>query len=163
MRRLALDRLLDDRLQVAGNLGIQLVQRRRGLARHLLHQPAALLLVERRPEGEHLVERQAERVDVAPAVDLAAERLGGHVPQGAEDVAGVRQVLLVVRLGQAEVGHPDDPVGVEQQVRRLDVAVDDPLGVRVGQGVGHLDADPRHPLPVRLPPGLAPGGRPRAE
>ena len=69
----------------------------------------------------------------------------------------MRQVLLVVGLGQAEVGHPDGPVGVEQQVRRLDVAVEDPLVVGVLQGVGHLDADPRHALPVGLPPGLAPG------
>ena len=30
-------------------------------------------------------------------------------------------------------------------------------GVCVGQGVGHLDTDPRDPLPVGLPPGLAPG------
>jgi hypothetical protein len=157
VRRLALDRLLDDRLEVAGNLAIEPVQRRRRLIGHLLDQAAALLLVERRAEGEHLVERQAQRVDVAPAVDLAAERLGGHVPQGAEDVTGVGEVLLVVRLGQAEVGDPDDAARVEQQVGRLDVAVDDPLDVRVGQGIGHLDTDPRHPLPVGLPPGLAPG------
>ena len=31
---------------------------------------------------------------------------------------------------------------VEQQVRRLDVAVDHPLGVRMRQRLGHLDADP---------------------
>ena len=133
------------------------MQRSRGLARHLLHQAAALLLVERRPEGEHLVQGQAERVDVAPAVDLAAEGLGRHVAQGAEDVAGVRQVLLVVGLGQAEVGHPDDAVGVEEQVRGLDVAMDDSLGVRVVERIRDLNADPGHALPVRLAPGLAAG------
>ena len=46
-------------------------------------------------------------------------------------------------VGQAEVGDPDGPLVVEQQVRRLDVAVDDPLGMGVGQRLGDLDADPR--------------------
>src|SRR5262245_65000155 len=40
------------------------------------------------------------------------------------------------RSGQPEVGHPDGAPGVEQQVRRLDVAVQHPLTRRVGQGVG---------------------------
>ena len=48
-----------------------------------------------------------------------------------------------VDLGQAEVGDPDGPLVVEQQVRRLDVAVDHPLAVGVGQRLGHLHADPR--------------------
>ena len=48
------------------------------------------------------------------------------------------------RLGQAEVGDPDVAVVVEQQVRRLDVAVQDPLAVGVVQGLGHLHADPGH-------------------
>ena len=47
---------------------------------------------------------------------------------------------VAVGLGQAEVGDPDAALGVEQQVRRLDVAVDDPLAVGVGQRLGHLDA-----------------------
>ena len=55
------------------------------------------------------------------------------------------------------------PRGVQQQVRRLDVAVEDALPVGVLQGVGHLDADPGHALPVasaasyRPPSGPGPG------
>ena len=89
----------------------------------------------------------------------------------------------LVRLGQAEVGDPDDAGGVEQQVRRLDVAVDDPARVGVGQRLGGLPSDLGHAaeeavcrLPddsiveIGVPPGIdgrvaddpseGPGGRP---
>ena len=82
----------------------------------------------------------------------ALERLRRHVAQGAQDVAGVGEVLVVVELGQAEVGDPDGAAGVEQQVRGLDVAVEDALGVGVGQGVGDLGADAGDALPVAGPP-----------
>ena len=64
---------------------------------------------------------------------------------------------LVVGLGQAEVGHPDGAAGVQQQVRRLDVAVEDALLVGVLQRLGHLHADLGHALPVGRPtcPALA--------
>ena len=54
-------------------------------------------------------------------------------------------------LGQAEVGDPDDPCGVQQQVRRLDVAVDDPPGMGVGQPRRRLPADLRHAAEERPP------------
>ena len=41
--------------------------------------------------------------------------------------------------GQAQVEHPDGPGVVEHEVARLDVAVDDPLGMRGLQPAGRLD------------------------
>ena len=52
----------------------------------------------------------------------------------------LREVLLL-ELRQAEVGDPDVASRVEQEVRRLDVAVDHPLAMRIRQRVGDLDAD----------------------
>ena len=70
----------------------------------------------------------------------------------------VRSSPSVVGLGQAEVGDPDVARVVQQQVGRLDVAVQDALAGGVGQGVGHLHADAGHALPV-LAARLAQRGR----
>ena len=51
---------------------------------------------------------------------------------------------LVVPLGQAEVRDPDDARVVEQEVARLDVAVDDAAGMGVGQPLRRLAADLGH-------------------
>ena len=99
---------------------------------------------ERRLERQHLVERQAEAVDVAARVRLADEPLGGQVAQRADHVARARQLVIPLRLGQAEVGHPERPLDVQQQVGRLDVAMDDPVGVRVGQRLRRLHGHPCH-------------------
>ena len=75
---------------------------------------------------------------------LAEGLLGAHVAQRAEQVAGHGQAGLGVELGQAEVGDPEAAAGVEQQVGRLDVAVDDAERVGVVQGLGRLDAQLGH-------------------
>jgi len=100
----------------------------------------------------------AERVDVAAVVHdaAAAQRLlGAGVPEGAEDLAGGRQAVVAGHLGEPEVGHPELPPRVEEQVPRLDVAVDDAGLVGVLQGDRGLPAEPGDP--VEVPP---PGGRP---
>ena len=107
-------------------------------------------VVEGRPERQQLVERQPQRVDVGAGVPLAPEPLGRHVAERAQDVAGVGQAL-VVPLGQAEVGDPDDPRVVEQEVARLDVAVDDAAGMGVGQPLRRLAADLGHAPEERSP------------
>ena len=94
--------------------------------------------------GQQLVQGQPQRVDVGTGVAAALEPLGGHVADRAHDVAGAGQVAVAGDLGQAEVGDPDRAVGVEQEVRRLDVAVQDAVLVGVVEGLGDLKPDPRH-------------------
>src|SRR5205823_4898711 len=77
-------------------------------------------------ERPQLVERSPQAIDVAPRVGPAIEPLRRHVAQRADDVAGLGRTVAPLGLGQPEVGEPDSPLGVEQQVRRLDVAVEDP-------------------------------------
>ena len=66
--------------------------------RHLLDQLRAVLGVERRLEGQHLVERQPECVEIGPAISVPLETLRGHVPERADDVPLLGQVVGVMDL-----------------------------------------------------------------
>ena len=101
---------------------------------------------------EHLVEHDPERVDVRLLGHVVAERLlGGHVVGGAEHAAGGRQALGLERARDAEVGDLGAPVAVDQDVLRLDVAVDELVLVRARQRPADLDGV-GHRLGHRQPP-----------
>ena len=103
---------------------------------------AQSLPVERRASGEEHVEQRAQRIDVGPCVDVQGAELrllGAHVlerPYEGADFRVHRAIgePLVQRLGHAEVDHLRHRLAVlrrDQHVGRLDVAMDDPLLVRV--------------------------------
>jgi hypothetical protein len=103
---------------------------------------------EGRPQGEQLVEHDAERVEVRANVDggLAAELLRRHVHGGAHDRAGAGKAFQVRRgepPGEAEIEDrgPDLPGSErgpgEEDVLGLEIAVDHARGV----GGGERDED----------------------
>ena len=117
---------------------------------HLVQRcPLERVASDRRAAGQDLVKDDAECVDVGSGIDVeGVERrlLGGHVERGASDAAeGGEQRLFGElhpggRLGEAEVDHLGDGLPVmtlDEDVRRLEVAVDDPFLV----GVMHRRAD----------------------
>jgi hypothetical protein len=103
------------------------------------------------------VQQHAERVDVGPRVDpprLAVgqrlEVLRRHVRQGAAEHLRRRLVRPAPgRARQVEVQQHRPPVGRDQDVRRLDVAVQHAVLVRVLQGLGQPRADPGDRVAVR--------------
>ena len=98
--------------------------------------------------GDHLVEHDPERVDVAAGVDgLALGLLGREVGGRAHDRAGLGEALarLADGPGDAEVGHLDLAGVVDQDVAGLDVAVDHAAAVGEVQGAGHVRADGGRP------------------
>ncbi len=105
--------------------------------------------VVRRAQSHQLVQGQSQAVELGPGVAPALKPLGGHVANRAHDVADFGQVIRIRRLGQPEVRDPNIAPGVQQQVRRLDVAVEDPLAIGILQGLGNLKTDPGHALEVR--------------
>ena len=93
------------------------------------------------PGGERLPEHDAD----PPYVGCGRGRLprqafGGDVGQRPRNVADSGERVELRHLGEPEVEEAHvDPVGLrEQDVRRLDVAMDDPLAVRVCQRVEDL-------------------------
>ena len=88
-----------------------------------------------------MVQGRAKAVDVRPGVGLAhaAELLRGSIADGAQ-TGGVRQVLLLVFPGGAEVDEGHVAVGLQHDVGGLHVAVDDGrvLAVQIAQHVTEL-------------------------
>ena len=77
--------------------------------------PTSGLGLERRLAGEHLVEQDAERVDVRAGVDVLAHRLlGRDVVGGAEHPARLGEPVGLERAGDAEVGDLRPALGVDR-------------------------------------------------
>ena len=116
--------------------------------------------LKRRPQRQQLVQRQAQPVDVAAGVRLAPQLFGRHVPQSPDDPAGLAFARRIDGPGQAKVRHADHPVPVDQQIARLDIAVQRALFMGVLQSLGRLNTDcatQRQPS-SRKPRGPSSGG-----
>jgi hypothetical protein len=112
----------------------------------------------RRLAAEHLVAHTRQRVHIAARRDLLLGRglLGTHVVRRTEREARLRHPPAgrrAYRERNAEVGH-HRPAVRQQDVLRLDIAMDHPVAVRVMQRVGHL-------APARARGGSARPGRRR--
>jgi hypothetical protein len=92
--------------------------------------------------GQQLVQDDADGVDVGAGVDavpLAARLLGTHVRRRAGEARPGAEVLLA--QGQTEVGHDGAAVSVQQDVGRLDVAVDEAMPMGMVQAFRHPGDD----------------------
>ncbi len=142
VRRVLRQRLEHDRVQRGRDRRVQLRRGARVLPDVLVGDRDRGVPGERRVAGEQLEQHAACGVDVRPGVHrLAACLLRGEVLRGPDDGRGLGDVLaLAQRAGDAEVHHLDRAGGVDHDVGRLDVAVDDAVLVREverGADVGH--------------------------
>ena len=99
--------------------------------------------IEEPPPGEALEEHAAEREDVHRRRDLAvaARLLGRDVPGGADERPREREDLLGdARARDAEIDELDvlDPSAGQEQVARLQIAVNEASTMEIGQRVGHV-------------------------
>jgi hypothetical protein len=105
---------------------------------------------ERGPTGDHLVHHHAERVEVAAWVGLGTLGLLRREVRGrTHHRAGLGEVRLrrcVEGAGDAEVGDLHRAGRADEDVRRLDVAVDETSGVGEAEGGGDLAGDLRRLL-----------------
>ena len=166
-----------DALQVLGDVGADPRRRHRRVAGVRDQHREPIIPLERRPAGQQVVGHRPQRVEVAPPVHRTAvarrllrrheQRRPEHLalpgqprragPRRRQDQAEVEQLGLVL----------DAPGPRDDDVRRLDVAVDQALGVGQAQGPADLaqevDRPPRRQGAVPLDellPGSAPAGTP---
>lgn len=99
---------------------------------------------------EELVDDDAEGVDVGAGVGfLASEDFGGDVAVGAGGVAGLREgVAGAEAAGDAEVEHDGAAFRGDDDVLRLEVAVEDALLMRVLRGGAKVVGDVEEELAV---------------
>ncbi len=139
--RVLLEALQADRLQVRA--GVRVEQGgadRLGLA-HQDERLDGVLAAERRAARQQVVEDGAQAVHVGGGgqAPVGQRLLGRHVAGRAEDHATLRQGGAPLdALGQAEVGDVGLAPLVEEDVGRLEVAVQDAALVRVVHRAGHL-------------------------
>jgi len=104
------------------------------------HGRGSVLADERRGSREQVIEHRAERIDIAGSAHLSAPHaglFGGHVVGRAKNLTRHGDIRLCLDLfREAEVRHVGHASGIDQDVRRFEVAMQDPLLVRVVDGLG---------------------------
>ncbi len=91
--------------------------------------------------GQHLIGDDTKRVEVrtrAHSTELGVKLLRGHVGQGTDLLATADLPALRLSLGQAEIHECGMPIGADDDVRRLDIAVQHSLPVSIVECAGHL-------------------------
>jgi hypothetical protein len=149
--RVFADCLENDGFQFRGDRRLHGTRGGRLVVGDLPDQGVAVAATEGGAEGEQLVERGAERIDIAAVIDDPAsgeDLLGAGVAQRAEHLAGDREPSIARDLGQPKVGDPELPAQVQQQISRLDVAMHDSRLVGVLERQRRLAAQAGRPVDV---------------
>ena len=137
--------------------GRRSAERRRLIVHRRAHDVDDRAPAERRASGQHLEQDGAGGEQVAARVaTLAADQLRRHVARRADEHPGLRNRghgrtrVLELGAGQAEVEQLD-AMRRDEDVRRLEIAVDDASGMERGQRRQHARADRRRPRHAQRP------------
>ena len=143
-----------DHVQVARHPVIHRARRHRVLFEHAdqrFHGGA-----ERRMTGDHVIENRAQCVDVdrrAGLPDVPGSLFGSHVAGRAEDLPGQCQLFRTVRaFGQSKVGDLRWAGAGQQDISRLQIAVDHAVVVGARDGVRQIQDQLGRLLHAELPP-----------
>ena len=147
----AVHRVHRDLLQTERDAGHQLAGQTRAAVDMLDRDGDRRLAVIGRTPGQHLIHHDAERINVAAIVDhRALGLLRRDIMHRAERLARER-VLRCADPGDAEVRDLDAAVLEDQNVVRLDVAMDDAASVRVLKRLGDLHRKMQRLAPIERP------------
>ncbi len=141
--RIPVERHVDDRLELRVDHREQLPDRPRALVRDPVHHHVRGVAGKGLLPGQQLVHDEADREDVAAMIGGPSHRLlGRHVVRRTQHRAGPRQAArrgISDDARETEVEDLENAVRRQHQVRRLDVAVDDPHLVRVAEAGAQLE------------------------
>ena len=128
-----------DRLQVTVDRPIELRWRNGLFIHHLTERLDGSRRLKRRPGGDQVIQRRAQRVDVAELIDVRCIQclLRRHVRRRAHHFAGACQfVAAFEQLRQSKIGNERSILfRVEHDVVRLQVAMQDARSMRLLQSV----------------------------
>ena len=105
------------------------------------------LASEWRSQCQDLIERGSQAVEIGAVIDsdlAGADLLGAHVSRRTQNFPGAGQLLEALEARQAEVEDAHGAMHIENQVRGLDVAVNDSSCMRMLETGGHRGKGPRH-------------------
>ena len=109
--------------------------------------------IKQRSTGRQFVQRRTQAVNVRSMVNGIRCRsglFGRHVTRRPQDRTGQTERHIVDPLGESKIGQPDPAIGIEDQVGRLDVAMNDAAMMRMRQRFGRLQSPSGHLMKRRL-------------
>jgi hypothetical protein len=83
-------------------------------------------------------------MNVGAGIGVTTQLFRGHVAKGTDNFSGLRQSVRFDGACQSEIRNADGPVGIEQQIGRLDIAVQNTLTMSIIEcvgGSGHQPCD----------------------
>ena len=143
--------LQDDRFQLRRDRTVKRTRRARIVVGDLTDECVAVSFIKRRPEGQELVDRRPERINIATVIDDPApgqKLLRTGVADRAEKLTADGEPGIAGDLGQSEVGDPELPPQVHEQVARFDVPVHDAQLMGVLERERRLPAKVGHPVEI---------------
>ena len=147
IRRILLQRLEDDDVQIQGQVWHQRARPWGFSFRGLAQDVQGLIAFERRPATDELKAGNTQRVDIRAAVQGLSSRLfGAHVLRGSNRLARLGQSRAFGHPGQSKIQHQRLPFPFgslfNHHVARFQVPVDDAQPMRRVDALAHLRHDP---------------------
>ena len=142
-------RFQDDRFQVAGDPAVEQPRRNGIPAADLFQQFRGTAPIERGPQRHQFIKRGSQAIDVGSPIDGSGSGLlGAHVTGSAQQAVMLGQPGIGKSACQPKIGDPDRSLLVDQEIGRLDVAMNDAVMVCVRQGFRGLQTDLGDPAEV---------------
>ena len=116
---------------------------RRFLFHHRAENGGKRIALERQGPGEHFIKHHGQRPQIGfYARGFAEGLLGRHVSGRSQRGAGDSQIGRALHFGQTEIDNAGRSLVAEQNIGRLDIAVNDSARVRRAQPGGNFHRDP---------------------